>query len=75
MYQYYDTSKCKILFLILITSRTFIWISIKVLQNIYITAATVGNMACGGVKSNEAGKISWEAYQSEFCFLFLDTCK
>ena len=29
------------------------------------TAATVGNMACGGVKSDEAGKISCEAYQSE----------
>ena len=29
------------------------------------TAATVGNMACGGVKSYETGKISREAYQSE----------
>ncbi len=29
------------------------------------TAATVGNMACGGVKSNEAGKISCEVYQGE----------
>ena len=29
------------------------------------TAATVGNMACGGVKSSEAGKISCEAYQSK----------
>ena len=29
------------------------------------TAATVGNMACGGVKSYEAGKISREAYQGE----------
>ena len=37
------------------------------------TAATVGNMACGGVKFNEAGKISCEAkYRRNEINLFIE---